>query len=199
MIRTSRVGARRAILATILACAPIAEFARADGSFLQADVSPSGADAVGTVTRGRLSFGASYNDFDGGSAAGMSLTHAFPLRDVATLKIGPAVSITRDDDEGYEGPRAGLKLSLDRYSPTSFGSLYLLGEVNTIDSAWFALVQTGIGDSGYSFEASRGGSDTYDEATLAVNKRLGDGDISLRAGWRIIAEEAFVGFSVNTF
>ncbi|SLN60365.1 hypothetical protein ROJ8625_03062 [Roseivivax jejudonensis] len=199
MLRSMTVGIGPAALGLLLGLAPVAPGALADGSFLQVDLSSSAADAVGTVTRGRLSFGANHNDYDGGAVTGLSLTHAFPLGDAATLKLGPALSVVRDDDDGFESPRAGVKASLDRYTATAFGSLYLLGEVNTIDSGWFALVQTGLGSGGFSVELSRGGSDTYDEATLAVNQRLGAGPMNLRAGWRFIAEEAFVGVSVNTF
>ncbi|WP_306133266.1 hypothetical protein [Roseivivax marinus] len=198
MIRTARpfaFGAGILALAATLSTAP----AHADGSFLQVDLSPTAADAVGTVARGRLNYGLSFNDYDGGSQAGASLTYAFPLGDIATLKLGPALAVTRDDDDGYEGLRGGGKIILDRYTPTSFGAVYLLGEAGTIDNSWFALVQTSFGNSGVSAELSRGGSDTYDEATFAVNKRVGDGDVSLRAGWRFIAEEAFVGLSINTF
>ncbi|WP_234990189.1 hypothetical protein [Roseivivax lentus] len=185
-----------------LLCAMLAMIARpagADGTFLQADRSFSAFDAVATVTRGRLSFGASYNDYDGGALAGTSLVYAFPIRDFATLKAGPAISISRDDGDGFDDPQAGIKLVLDRYTPTSFGAVYLLGEFNSIENAWFGLVQTSLGASGFSFEVSRGFSDTYDETTLALNQRIGGGPGSLRLGYRFVAEEAFFGFSVNTF
>ena len=48
-------------------------------------------------------------------------------------------------------------------------------------------------------ELSRGGSDDYTETTLAVSRRIEGSPISLRAGWRFDGEEAFLGFSVNTF
>ncbi|SFE93741.1 hypothetical protein [Roseivivax sediminis] len=189
----------RSALAVAIVFSSSATLTHADGSFLQVDLTPETANAVGAVARGPLNFGLSFNDYEGGSVAGASLTYALPLGEIATLKLGPALAAVRDDDDGFEGIEGGAKVVLDRYTPTSFGGLYLLAEANTIQSSWFALAQTSFGNSGFSAELSRGGSDTYDEATLAINKRIGNGPVSLRAGWRLISEQAFVGVSINTF
>ena len=188
-----------ACAAGIFAAGLHAEYSWADGSFLQADLSPTAAGTVAAVERGQLTYSGVYSDTDGNAAATASLGYRIPLGAIAALKIGPSVGATKDKGEAFGGPELGLRAAVDRYTPTSFGAVYLLGEVNTIDNAWFSLAQVSLGQTGLSAEVSRGGSDTYDEAALGVNARIGDGPVSLRAGYRLFAEEAFIGVSVNTF
>ncbi|SER48793.1 hypothetical protein SAMN04490244_101233 [Tranquillimonas rosea] len=183
----------------LLALASHPSDSQADGSFWQVDLAPGSVSAVASVVRGDLTYGAVYSNTDGSAAAIASVGYAFPLRDWATVKFGPSLGATRDEGEPLDDVEPGLKATVDRYAPTEFGALYLLAEVNTIDRSWFALAQASFGSEGFSAEISRGGSDTYDEASLAFNKRIEEAPLSLRAGYRFFAREVFVGFSVNTF
>ena len=49
------------------------------------------------------------------------------------------------------------------------------------------------------FHYRKGGSETYYETTLAVQKRLSGGPVSLRLGYKLSSDEVFAGFSINTF
>ena len=81
----------------------------------------------------------------------------------------------------------------------SFGSVYFLAEMNSVDNAAFLLGQIGLSTPGMSFEISYGDSDSYSETTIAVAKRIPLGPVSLRAGYRFRAEEIVFGLSFNTF
>ena len=176
---------------------PLAAPASADGTFLQFDLSETASDVVISVVRGRWTLGATLSDYEDGRAAGASLTYSFPVEGLGTFKLGPSLGRTTGEDADGEID-LGAKASFERYQPTSFGHLYVLAEINSIDSAWFTTLQSGF-SGGYGIEVSAGGSDAYDATTLALTKRIGDGPISLRAGYRFVTEEVFLGVSVNTF
>ena len=171
--------------------------ARADGTFLQFDIAPTAEDGVAAVTRGRVNYGLTHAAYDGGSTLGASLTYSFPIADAGTIKIGPSLSRTLDDDGDAE-TGIGAKISYDRYIVTEGGFVYLLGEYNTIDNNWFATVQFGL-PAAVTLELSAGGSDNYEAATVGLSKRIGTGPVSLRAGYKLLAEEVYVGVSINTF
>ncbi len=170
----------------------------ADGYFLQADVGDETQSLVATAATGALNFGLNLSNYDDGSSAVTSLTYALPLDDVAVLKLGPSVGVLHENGT-WESPELGAKLSLERYLGTSFGSVYGLAEFNSIDNAWFLLGQLTFQQPGLSLELSRGGSDSYHETTVAVQKKLSDGPMSLRAGYKLSSEEFFIGFNINTF
>ena len=170
---------------------------RADGLFFKTDVSENSVDTVGVMARGPLTFGVNYSDYVGGHSVSLTATYAFPLGDVATLRVGP--SLGRAFGDGAEEDwRLGAKLAVDRYQTTGFGYVYLLGEYNTIDNDWYVGAQAGV-PSGWGIEVSAGGSDAYDARTVALTRRIGEGPVTLRAGYKLLAEEAFIGVSINTF
>ncbi|EPX76584.1 hypothetical protein [Salipiger mucosus] len=168
--------------------------AQADGTFLQFDLAPETQDAVFAGTRGKVSFGANYSGYDGGWSSGAFVARDVAFEGIGTLKLGPSLGTTDEADDWS----LGAKVVAERYQPTSFGFMFLAAQFNTIDNDWFALVQVGDG-KGLSVDFSAGGSDTYDERTIAVNSRIGDGPVSLRAGYRFLAETGFIGVSVNTY
>ena len=90
-------------------------------------------------------------------------------------------------------------MALDRWNATSFGSTYFLGEASTPHHSWFLLSQITFASSGVGVELSRGGSDNYHETTIALQRKLGEGPVSLRIGYKLSSEELFAGFSINTF
>lgn len=181
----------------LLGCAAV-QPARADGTFLQLDIAKDASGGVVAISRGRLNFGANLTTYQGGRSAGLSLTYSFPLGDFGTFKLGPALgrSFGNSADKTLQ---AGLQASWERYTPTSFGALYLLGQASSIDHGWFLLAQTTFGSSGFGLELSHGGSTTYHETALALTRRLGQGPFSLRAGYKFVARQVFVGLSYNTF
>jgi hypothetical protein len=173
---------------------------RADGTFAQLDVSESTVSGVFTTTVGSLSFGATAVDFDGGRRQGLNVLYEVPQNSgIATVKVGPSIGRVDLDSEPGARTEVGAKIAIDRYSAMPFGSLYFLGELNSVDHAGFLLGQVGISSIGMSFEISYGQSDSYSETTFAASKRLADGPVSLRAGYRFKAEEFFLGLSVNTY
>lgn len=184
------------------ACVAVAGFAAgsasADGEFLQFDLADGAKDGVVSITRGRVSVGATYSQYDGGSAANLALTWAIPLGQAGTVRIGPSFG-QAFGDSGDDDPRFGGKVVFERWSPAPFGHLFLLGEYNTIDNNYFGLVQTGFGQSGFAAEVTVGGSDKYEAVTAGLTKRLGDSPVYLRAGYKFIAETGFVGLAINTF
>lgn len=176
-----------------------AQPASAGGSFTQVDLSRTTVTGVFTIIREPLSFGVTHVRYDGGNSTTVSVMYRLPLAEGApVVRIGPSVGYV-DDDDAPARTEVGVKIAADRWRPTSFGSLYLLGEFNTIDRAAFATAQFGLSGPGLQVEISYGQSDTYAETTLAVSRKLGDGPVSLRAGYRFRADEVFVGVSVNTF
>ena len=114
------------------------------------------------------------------------------------LKIGPSIGVLRENGT-LQKPELGAKLSLDWYAATSFGSVYGLTELNSIDNAWFFLAQLTLQQPGVSFELSRGGSDSYRDTTIVVQKKLSDRQMSLRLGYKLSSKEIFIGFNINTF
>lgn len=181
-----------------LSLASLTQPALADGFFLQADAGRDTRSFVATVAKGPWNFGLNLSDYEGGSSAITSVTYAFPLGEVAVLKLGPSVGMLRENG-AWGDPEPGVKLSLDRYAETPFGSIYGLAELNSIDEAWFVLAQLNLQQPGLSFELSDGGSDSYRETTIAVQKKLSDGPASLRFGYKLRSEEVFIGFNINTF
>lgn len=177
---------------SLLAAAP----ARADGTFLQFDLAPEASDGVAAITRGRINYGLNYSKYEGGSSGGGSVTYSFPIEGAGTFKTGP--SVTRSLGDGDETFRLGLKASYEQYVPTDSGFIYYLGEYNTIDHNWFAVIQFGMTPK-LSMEFSAGGSDNYDAATFGISHKIGNSPYSFRAGYKFIAEEVYIGLSVNTF
>lgn len=173
--------------------------AHADGEFTQFDWSDDGSlDAVLAMTRGQMNYSATYSKYDSGKTVGLSALRLFPIEGGGTFKIGPSFQVSEDDAGDVES-LVGLKLGYEHFVPLENGSLFALAEVNTIESGYFGLLQFGLGQSGVSLEMSVGGSDTYEEATLALSKRLGTGPIILRGGYKFVSEVAFLGIAINTF
>ncbi|TNC66574.1 hypothetical protein [Rubellimicrobium roseum] len=184
-------------LAAALAVAPAAS--RADGEFWGVDVSDSTNGGVLAATRGALNFGAGYTDYGDGVSASLSLTRRLPFDfgvQGLTLTAGPALGFGGGD---LSEVALGLNLGTSRYIPFDWGAVFLQASGGTNRRNFFLQAQLTLSDPGLTFSVSRGGSLDYDETSVAVSRSLGDGPVSLRAGYRFIAEDIFVGFSVNTF
>ncbi|TJZ79861.1 hypothetical protein [Paracoccus hibiscisoli] len=182
----------------LLAVTTVSPAAAADGYFLQADIGGQTQGVVASASRGDLSFGLNLSDYEGGRLGTLNATYAFALPGTATLRAGPTIGFTRDDG-GNRETEFGIRSSFDRWSATSFGSTYFLGEASTPQRSWFLLSQVTLAPSNIGIELSRGGSENYRETTLAVQRRVGAGPVSLRLGYKLSSEELFAGFSINTF
>lgn len=188
----------RAIGATAgLACL-LAQVAAADGYFLQGDAGARTQSVVASTSRGSLNYGLNLSNYEDGHSGAISLTYGLPLADVAVMKVGPTIGFQHEQDKG-DDVQAGLKLSLERYRPTSFGSTYLLADLSSVHQSWFLLGQMTFAPGNFGVELSRGGSDSYRETTLAFQKRIADGPLSVRLGYKLTSDEVFAGFSINTF
>lgn len=184
-------------LAAALVAGPM-QAAAADGYFLQADIGGRTQSAVATASQGALSYGMNLSNYEGGRSGAINATVAFPLEDVAVVRLGPAIGFKHDDD-GDRDLEAGARMAVERWTGTAFGSTYVLAEASTVHRAWFLLGQVTFTPANIGIELSRGGSDDYHETTLAVQRRLGDGPVSLRLGYKLSSEELFAGLSINTF
>ena len=173
--------------------------AAADGEYWGVDVSDSTHSGVLAATRGTWNFGAGYTDYGDGVSANLSLTRQLPIDlgiEGLNLTAGPALGFGGGDLSEVE---LGLNLGASRYIPTNFGAIFLQASASTNRRNFFLQAQITLSDPGVTFSVSRGGSLDYDETAVTVSKELGDGPVSLRTGYRFVAEEFFVGFSVNTF
>lgn len=172
--------------------------ALADGEFLQLDLGQETQGLVATVTRGNWSYGGNVTVYDSGKSGAIQATYGLPVGQIATARLGPTIGFDDPDNEprDYE---IGALLSLERYAATGFGGIFGMAQASSINEAWFILGQASFARSGLAVELSRGGSDSYRETTLAVQKKLGDGPYSLRAGYKLDSDEAFIGISFNTF
>ena len=179
----------------VLAAAP----AWADGEFWGVDVSESTQGGVLAASRGPWNFGAGYTDYGDGVSASLSLTRTLPFDfgvEGLSLSAGAALGFGGGDLSEVE---AGVTASAQRYIGFDWGAVFLQASAGTNRQNYFTQAQLTLADPGVTFAISRGASLDYEETSLSVSKQLGDGPVSLRAGWRFNAEEIFVGFSVNTF
>lgn len=171
----------------------------ADGEYWGVDISKSTNGGVLAATRGKWNFGAGYTDYGDGVSASLSLTRQLPLDlgiEGLNLTAGPALGFGGGDLSDVE---LGLNVGASRYIATDWGAVFLQASGGTNRRNYFLQAQLTLADPGLTFSVSRGASLDYEETSVAVSKRLGNGPVSLRAGYRFVAEEVFVGFSVNTF
>jgi hypothetical protein len=188
-----------AMLAVATALAGLPASSQADGEFWGVDVSESTHGGVLAATRGNWNFGAGYTDYGDGVSASLSLTRQLPFDfglEGLNLTAGPALGFGGGDLSEIE---LGLNLGASRYMPTDFGAVFLQASGGTNRQNFFLQAQLTLSDPGLTFSVSRGASLDYNETSVAVSKQLGHSPVSLRAGYRCVAEDIFVGFSVNTF
>lgn len=186
------------VVAGIALCVCLSQQAAADGYFLQADLGGQTQGLVAASSTGAISYGFNAVKYEGGRAGAISVTHAWPLGDIATIKAGPTIGFEREDGQGTD-IAGGAKASIERYSPSSFGATYVLADFSTVNDSWFLLTQATFQAPGVSVELSRGGSNFYHETTVALQKNLSDSPFKLRLGYKVSSEELFAGIAVNTF
>ncbi|WP_143037568.1 hypothetical protein [Allgaiera indica] len=182
---------------SIAGAVAVAMPARADGTFFQLDRSRTATGGVLAVQRGRVQFALSRSDWNGGFHWVGRVSWRFPIQFGSvpvTLSLGPAVQ--------YSHPsawRGGLSVAAESYNPTSWGSLYLLSDLSTIDAGYFFLAQFNH-KSGVSLElAAVGNNAHYADRTVTLDYRFPNTPYSLRLGRKLQARETYIGFSINTF
>ena len=192
-----------ALLGMALLCSMFPPAARADGEVWGLDISESSTGGVLSASRGELGFGATVTDYGGGVSAGLSLSRSLPYTfgvEGLQLSAGGGLGFSYDDEEGgFSDPRVGLSAGVQRYRSTDFGSIFWQVSLSTIAQARFTQLQIGFDEPGLSLAVSYGASEEYEESSISLSKRLGESPVSLRAGWRVNAEDWFIGFTVNTF
>ena len=171
----------------------------ADGEYWGVDVSESTQGGVLAASRGDWNFGAGYTDYGDGVSASLSLTRTLPFDfgvEGLSLSAGAALGFGGGDLSEVE---LGVTGSVQRYIAFDWGAVFLQASAGTNRQNYFTQAQLTLSDPGVTFALARGASLDYEETSLSVSYELGDGPVSLRAGYRLHAEEFFVGFSVNTF
>lgn len=192
----------RAVLLAAGALLALPGAALADGEYWGVDVSGSTIGGVLSAARGDFILGAGFTDYEGGVSASLGLSRRLELPGLpegAQLSAGLTFGATFDDDGSFGSLAPGLGLTLQRYIPTGFGFYFLQASYDTVNQAYFAQAQVGFSEPGLLLSLSRGASTEYIDTTLAVGKDLGESPVSLRIGYRLMSEELFVGFAVNTF
>lgn len=187
---------RPAALATALALLLGSAGARADGEYLQLDLGPTDSTAVASLERDGLSAGLVWSRYDGGGSIGAAATlsrRVDPAGRAVTLRFGPALRLGDDFD-------AGAKVVAEHYAPTGWGGVFLIGELSSIDTAYFAMIEAGHAATDLALSLSATGDDTgYAEQSLVLARRLGGSDWRARLGYRLQAREVFLGVALNTF
>jgi hypothetical protein len=176
----------------------LASPAFADGEFSQLDLSQNTQNFSSTISRDAWSIGGNAAKYDGGRSGSIHLTYGVPLGDIATAHVGPTIGLQTPDNSETDYD-IGVFAALDRYIAAGFGGVYGLAQASTIDDAWFVLGQFNFTNGGFGLEISSGGSDSYSETTIALQKQLSGTPVSLRSGYKLDTEQYFIGFSFNTF
>lgn len=191
-------GLRLKIVAMLTACVCLSQQAAADGYFIQLDVGGQTQGLVAAASQGPVGYGVNVTEYEGGRSGAASISYGWSTADIGVLKLGPTIGFDRADSQETD-VQTGIKASLERYSPATFGSTFVLADVSSVNRSWFLLGQLSHQPTGVSMELSRGGSDTYHETTLAVQGRLSDGPLILRLGYKLSSDELFAGIAINTF
>lgn len=172
--------------------------AMADGEFFQGDYASGASSAVGSIVRGPFGAAIGWSEFDEGNAISANFTYGLPvpaLGDGATLRFGPTARLNQDDTLNL-----GAKLVFERWSPTDWGSVFVLADYNTILNEYLLLGELSHANSGLSGSlAIQGGNNGFRENTLVVGYSIPETAFGLRLGYRINARQAVIGFTINTF
>ncbi|MCA2013550.1 hypothetical protein LCM17_18820 [Cereibacter sphaeroides] len=189
----------RVLCPALLALAAMAALtgapAHADGEFFQADYGDEAQSITATIQRDRVTASLGWSGYVGGHATALWVNYGFQVDGPTWFRLGPALRV---DQAGVT--EAGVRMALERFTMTDTRTLFLLADANTIQHEFQILGQLGHIPTGLAAELSYQGNDQgFRETTLAGSYRLGDSPFRLRAGYRFNAQEAFIGFSINTF
>lgn len=170
----------------------------ADGAYFQMDLAPSADSFVATAQRGAFGLSLGWSEWATGEATSLYASYSLPLSALGqgtTLKFGPSY---RYEPSGPED--VGLRLVVEHYRPTDWGSLFLLGDYNSIKREHMLLAEVGLRDSGLSVAVSlQGDSQGFSEQTLVFGYGIRNTPVRLRLGHRFESDKTFIGLSINTF
>ncbi len=187
-----------AFVVALLMGLPLALPAMADGEFLQLDYAPGASSVSASVVRGPFGLAFGWSDFESGSAVSANATygvHVPMLGDGALIRFGPSLRL--DEEDQFD---LGVKAVFESYSPTSWGSVFVLTDFNTIQNEYLLLGEVSHAASGLNASLAIQGSDEdFQENTLVVGYDIPQSRGRLRLGYRFEAQQVLLGFSVNTF
>lgn len=176
----------------------LAGTADADGAYFQLDLAPSATSVVATAQRGAFGLSLGWSEWATGDATSLYASYSVPLTALAqgtTLKFGPSYRYEPGNREDI-----GLRLVLEHYRPTDWGSVFLLGDYNSIKREHMLLAEVGFRESGLSMAVSlQGDALGFREQTLVLGYGIRNTPIRLRLGHRFESAKTFVGVSINTF
>ena len=176
----------------------VAHDARADGEFFQLDYAPRNSTFVASIQRDRSGAALGLSESEESKVMSVFLSYGFPmsaLGDGTNFRIGPSVRF----EEG-ESSEFGLRVSLEHYRATSWGSVFALADFNSINSEYLALLEVGHTKSGFAaFTAIQGDRTNFREDTVGISLQLRETRARLRLGHRLRARTTFIGISFNTF
>jgi len=185
-------------IAAVFFCMASSVPALADGEFYQADYASGGSSMVGSIVRGPVGASIGWSEFDDGSAVSANFTYGLPvtgLGDGATLRLGPTARL---DDAGTLD--LGAKAVFERWSPTDWGSIFVLADFNTILNEYLLLAELSHANSGLSGSlAIQGGDNGFREQTFVLGYSIPQTPLGLRLGYRVRARQVVVGMTINTF
>lgn len=171
--------------------------AQANGEFFQLDYAPRASTVIGSVVRGPWGAALGWSDFAGGGAFSANITYSLPvaaLGESAVFRFGPSA---RSDRAGSLD--LGAKVVLERWAPTTFGSVFVLADYNTIKNEYQLLGEVAHWDSGLSAAVSIQGGDSFRENSLFLGYDIRETPVRLRLGYRFREKRAVIGFAINTF
>ena len=197
-LRCANAHLRRACVAALSLSLASTLPAMADGEFIQGDYTSGASAVVGSVVRGPVGASIGWSEFEGGSAANANVTYGLSvpaLGDGATFRFGPTVRLDQDNRLDL-----GVKVVFERWSPTDWGSVFVLAEYNTILKEYLLLGELSHAHSGLSGSlAIQGGANGFRENTVFLGYSIPETPYGLRLGYRVNARQAVIGFTVNTF
>lgn len=197
-LRSQRMRLQATCIAALSLCLGSSLPAVADGEFFQGDYASGASSLVGSVVRGPFGAAIGWSEFDDGSAATANFTFGLPvpaLGDGATFRFGPSARLDQDDKLNL-----GAKLVFERWSPTDWGSVFVLADYNTILNEYLLLGELSHANTGLSGSlAIQGGNNGFRENTIVLGYSIPQTPFGLRLGYRVNARQAVVGFTINTF
>ena len=171
--------------------------ARADGMFFQFDASSESTTGVLAVEKDHLQYALRRSSWGGGYHWNGRVAWKLPLRNgkiPLTIRLGPTAQYNHDSTWDY-----GFSVVSESYNSTSWGGVFVLTDLSTIDSSYIILLQFAH-RSGAALELSAAGNrDDYEEKAVTLSYRIGDSPYSLRLGRKFGAKETYFGLSINTF
>ncbi len=179
----------------------------AEGMFAQFDKGVGGGTAVVATEIQQLQVSAAYSQW---SSTGKSLSGALQKNvysyssSTNTFKLNAGVGVVDHHSDTTaslpSASAAGVKLSVEDYQKWQIGSVFAMGEYNTVFRSWLGVVQVRPANSQLGFEWSAVGDDRwYVGHKVALTWKFSNSPWSLRVGQQLKDSTGFIGITYNTF